>query len=74
MLKRLTHRLVVLFVLAAALVPLSSSSAIRNKQADNSRGFYCYRTIDDWGLCLMVCCDSNGNCTSFSCTARQSLK
>jgi hypothetical protein len=39
MLKRFTHRLVVLFVLVAALVPLSFSSAIPNKQADNSSRF-----------------------------------
>jgi hypothetical protein len=68
MLKRLTQRLVVLFVLAAVLVPLLSSSSIRNKQGDNSRGFYCYRIIDEWGNCRWLCCDSNGECSSFSCS------
>jgi hypothetical protein len=63
MLKRLTRRFVVLFVLLAALVPLSSNSATPTR-----RGLYCYRTVDDFGYCAMVCCDSNGNCTMYSCT------
>lgn len=63
MLKRLTRRFIVLFVLLAALVPLSSGSTTPTRRV------YCYRTVDDFGYCAMVCCDSHGNCTMFSCTA-----
>jgi hypothetical protein len=61
MLKGLAHGLVVLFVFVTALISFPFSFAIPNKQANTSHGFYCYCTFDDWGHCMMVCCDANGN-------------
>lgn len=63
---KLTRRLVILFVLVAALVPLSSSSA-----TPTSGGLYCYPEIGPFGECNMVCCDERGSCSTHPCWVRR---
>jgi hypothetical protein len=62
MLKRLTLRLFILFVLCVALTAVSFTPASAAK-----RQIYCAKFIDGTGQCIVMCCTDTGECISSTC-------
>lgn len=62
----LKRRLIILAVMAAALLPLSSSSTAPN-QTKSTRS-YCVYAIDEYGNCTAICCDKDDGCMSYPCS------
>ena len=68
MLNTLTRKLFTLFVLVAALGPLSSGSITPKQQAASPArvGPYCQMEMRPTG-CVWVCCSTSWGCTEYSC-------
>ena len=62
----LKRRLIILAVMVAALVPLSSSSTASNQTT--STRVYCDYAVDEYGNCVAICCDKDDGCMSYPCS------
>jgi hypothetical protein len=70
MLNRHARRLIILFVLVAALAPLSSSSTTPNQQV-TSTSRSCYTGVDAYGNCIEICCYPPYGCVQNFCSGRK---